>query len=312
MSRLLRQSTGASIFPEYATTDGLLAEVKVGERNVLGTGRPSAPPRATASFARAGRPCLLRSRIFSAHVSAGSSFTANRLLRPYQSPTAAHLRATCGGLARADRTAWRAVPVLALEPESRSIRRYARAAASLPLHQAPLAGPAGVSSSASHRHVHTLDSPQARPADSNRHSARISPAFAHVDFLRTTEDLVTITHPDQLDVVQPGCARKEVTNHRFGAASRCAADEASSAPDHGCGICPTDSVASTSPTPGNDHGYVGVRMYWQPQGICKAPSPRRAAGIRSEGTLFVDAGSVFHYDGGPTTFPGSTPSFTAC
>jgi outer membrane protein insertion porin family len=301
------QATGDfTISGGYSTTDGLLAEVKVGDRNFLGSGKALSASASYGQYVRgfdlaASEPYFLGTR-----VSAGIDLYYKQTdTSPYQS-YGSNIYGT---------TAQFGTPLteqlgvqyrysiynqnLTLDPMSLA------AAPSLPIQQAALAGPAWVSAVGSTVTYSTLDNNK-NPTSGlkSQLSQDLAGLGGDVKFLRTTED-VRYYHPINDDVVSLvraqggyitgwGGQQAPLMNSFFGG------------PTMVRGFAP-NGFGPRDLTPGTTMDNVGGSMYWATTAELQSAIPGVPKEYGLKATAFVDAGSVFRYSG-PTTFPGSAQS----
>jgi outer membrane protein insertion porin family len=301
------QSTGDfTISGGYSTTDGLLAEVKVSDRNFLGTGKALSASGTYGQYARgidlsASEPYFLGTR-----VSAGIELYGKQNdPSPYQSYGSNIYGATMQlgtPLTEQLGVQYRYSIYnqdLTLDPTSLV------AAPSLPIQQAALAGPAWVSAIGSTVTYNTLDNTK-NPTSGfkSQLSQDLAGLGGDVRFLRTSED-VRYYHPINDDVVSLaraqggyitgwGGQQVPLMNSFFGG------------PTMVRGFAP-NGFGPRDLTPGTTMDNVGGSMYWATTAELQSAIPGVPQEYGLKATAFVDAGSVFHY-GGPTTFPGSTQS----
>src|SRR6202790_2814644 len=301
------QSTGEfTIAGGYSTTDGFLAEVKVGERNFLGTGKTVNASLTYGQYARgvdlsASEPYFLGSR-----VSAGIElYGRQNQASPYQSYGSDIYGATMQfgtPLTEQLGAQWRYSIYnqnVTLDPASLA------AAPSLPIQQAALAGPQWVSAVGSTVTYNTLDSTKSPTSGfKSQLTQDLAGLGGDVKFLRTTEDL-RYYHPINDDVVSLvraqggyvtgwGGQQVPLLNSFFGG------------PTMVRGFAP-NGFGPRDLTPGSTMDNVGGTMYWASTVELQSAIPGVPQEYGLKATAFVDAGSVFNY-GGPTTFPGSTQS----
>ena len=295
------QSTGDfSIAGGYSTTDGLLAEVKVGDRNFLGTGDTVSASVTYGQYARgidlsASDPYFLGTRI-----SAGIElYDKQNDPSPYQSYGSNVYGATMQfGTPLTDQIGVQYH--YSLYNQSVTIDPALLAGTpSVPIQQAALAGPQWVSTVGSTVTYNTLNN-NTTPTDGFK--AQITQDVAglggDVNFLRTTEDM-RYYHSINDDVVSLvraqggyitgwGGQQVPLLNSFFGGPSMVRGF----AP---YGFGPRDL------TPGSTMDNVGGTMYWASTLELQSaiPGVPQEYGLRA--SAFVDAGSVFNY-GGPTTF----------
>ncbi len=304
---VVEQSTGDfSIAGGYSTTDGLLAEVKVGDRNFLGSGKAVSASVTYGQYARgidlsASDPYFLGTR-----VSAGIElYGRQNASSPYQSYGSDIYGATMQfGTPLTEQIGVQYRYSLynqnvTLDPTSLA------AAPSLPIQQAALTGPQWVSSVGDTVTYNTLDNTK-NPTSGikSQLTQDLAGLGGDVKFLRTTEDLRSY-HPINDDVVSLvraqggyvtgwGGQQVPLLNSFFGG------------PTMVRGFAP-NGFGPRDLTPGTTMDNVGGSMYWATTAELQGNIPGVPQEYGLKATAFVDAGSVFRYSG-PTTFPGSTQS----
>jgi len=301
------QSTGDfNIAGGYSTTDGLLAEVKLGDRNFLGSGKSVAGSVTYGQYARgidlsASEPYFLGTR-----VAAGIElYGRQNQSSPYQSYGSDIYGATLQlGTPITEQIGVQYRYSLynqnvTFDPTSTA------AAPSLPVQQAAAAGPQWVSSVGSTVTYNTLDNNKSPTSGFNAQLKQdLAGLGGDVKFLRTTED-VRYYHPINDDltalvrgqggyVTGWGGQQVPLLNSFFGGPSMVRGF----APN---GFGPRDL------TPGTTMDNVGGSMYWATTAELQSAIPGVPNEYGLKASAFVDAGSVFHY-AGPTTFPGSAQS----
>jgi outer membrane protein insertion porin family len=301
------QSTGDfSISGGYSTTDGLLAEVKVGDRNFLGGGKAVNASVTYGQYARgfdlsASEPYFLGTR-----VSAGIElYGRQNVASPYQSYGSDIYGATMQfGTPLTEQIGVQYRYSLynqnvTLDPTSLV------AAPSLPIQQAALAGPQWVSAVGSTVTYNTLDNTKSPTSGfKSQLTQDLAGLGGDVKFLRTTEDM-RYYHPINDDVVSLvraqggyitgwGGQQVPLLNSFFGG------------PTMVRGFAP-NGFGPRDLTPGTTMDNVGGSMYWATTAELQSNIPGVPQEYGLKATAFVDAGSVFSY-GGPTTFPGSAQS----
>ena len=301
------QSTGDfNIAGGYSTTDGLLAEVKLGDRNFLGTGKTVNASVTYGQYARgidlsASEPYFLGTR-----VSAGIElYGRQNEASPYQSYGSDVYGATVQfgtPLTEQIGVQYR----YSLYNQNVTLNPASLAAApSLPIQQAALAGPQWVSSVGNTVTYNTLDNTKS-PTSGIKSQLRqdLAGLGGDVKFLRTTED-VRYYHPINDDVVSLvraqggyitgwGGQQVPLINSFFGG------------PTMVRGFAP-NGFGPRDLTPGTTMDNVGGSMYWATTAELQSNIPGVPQEYGLKATAFVDAGSVFRY-GGPTAFPGSAQS----
>jgi outer membrane protein insertion porin family len=301
------QSTGDfSISGGYSTTDGVLAEVKVGDRNFLGSGDAVSSSITYGQYARgidlsASDPYFLGTRI-----SAGVElYDKQNDSSPYQS----YGSNVYGATLQFGTPITEQVGVqyhYSLYNQNVTIDPTSLVGTpSLPIQQAALAGPQWVSTVGSTVTYNTLDNNKS-PTDGFK--AQITQDVAglggDVNFLRSTED-VRYYHAINDDVVSLvraqggyitgwGGQQVPLLNSFFGG------------PTMVRGFAPY-GFGPRDLTPGSTMDNVGGTMYWASTLELQSAIPGVPKEYGLKASAFVDAGSVFNY-GGPTVFPGSTQS----
>jgi len=301
------QSTGQfNISGGYSTTDGLLAEVKLGDSNFLGSGRAVNSSVSYGQYARgldlsASDPYFLGTR-----VSAGIDLYYKQTdSSPYQSYGSNVYGATMQfgtPLTEQLGVQYR----YSIYNQDVTVNPASLAAPpSLPIQQAALAGPQWVSSIGDTITYSTLDNNK-NPTDGikSQLSQDLAGLGGDVNFLRTTED-VRYYHAINDDVVSLvraqggyitgwGGQQVPLINSFFGG------------PTMVRGFAP-NGFGPRDLTPGTTMDNVGGTMYWASTLELQSAIPGVPKEYGLKAAAFVDAGSVFNY-GGPTTFPGSTQS----
>ena len=301
------QSTGEfNISGGYSTTDGLLAEVKLGDRNFLGSGTAVNASVTYGQYARgidlaASEPYFLGTR-----VSAGIElYGRQNESSPYQS----YGNNIYGTTMQFGTPLTEQVGVqyrysiynqnVTLDPASLA------AAPSLPIQQAAAAGPQWVSSVGDTVTYNTLDNSKNPTSGFNSQLRQdLAGLGGDVKFLRTTEDL-RYYHPINDDVVSLvraqggyvtgwGGQQVPLLNSFFGG------------PTMVRGFAP-NGFGPRDLTPGTTMDNVGGSMYWATTAELQSNIPGVPQEYGLKASAFVDAGSVFRYSG-PTAFPGSAQS----
>ncbi len=301
------QSTGEfNIAGGYSTVDGLLAEVKLGDRNFLGTGVSANGTVTYGQYARgidlsASEPYFLGTRIAAGIELYGRQNQAS----PYQSYGSDIYGANLqlGTPITEDIGVQYRYSIynqnVTFDPTSTA------AAPSLPVLQAALAGPQWVSAVGSTVTYNTLDNPKSPTSGFNSQLRQdLAGLGGDVKFLRTSEDL-RYYHPINDDVTALvrgqggyitgwGGQQVPLLNSFFGG------------PTMVRGFAP-NGFGPRDLTPGTTMDNVGGSMYWATTAELQSAIPGVPQEYGLKATAFVDAGSVFRYNG-PTTFPGSTQS----
>src|SRR5713226_5838327 len=301
------QSTGEfTISGGYSTTDGLLAEVKVGDRNFLGSGKALSASGTYGQYARgidlsASEPYFLGTRVSAGIELYGRQNDAS----PYQS----YGSDTYGATMQFGTPLTEQIGVqyrysiynqnVTLDPGSLA------AAPSLPIQQAALTGPQWVSSVGDTVTYNTLDNNKNPTSGIKSQLAQdLAGLGGDVKFLRTSEDL-RYYHAINDDVVSLaraqggyitgwGGQQVPLLNSFFGG------------PTMVRGFAP-NGFGPRDLTPGTTMDNVGGTMYWATTAELQSNIPGVPQEYGLKASAFVDAGSVFGYSG-PTAFPGSAQS----
>jgi outer membrane protein insertion porin family len=301
------QSTGEfTISGGYSTTDGTLAEVKVGDRNFLGTGRALKSSFTYGQYARGADLSASEPYFLGTRVSAGIDLYAKQTdASTYQSYGSDIYGATLQfgtPLTEQMGVQYRYSIYnqnVTLDPASLV------AASSLPIQQAALAGPQWVSSIGDTITYSTLDNNK-NPTSGikSQLTQDLAGLGGDVKFLRTTEDLryYHAINDDVVSLVRAqggyitgwGGQQVPLLNSFFGG------------PAMVRGFAP-NGFGPRDLTPGTTMDNVGGSMYWATTAELQSAIPGVPKEYGLKATAFVDAGSVFNY-GGPTIFPGSAQS----
>jgi outer membrane protein insertion porin family len=304
---VVEQSTGDfSIAGGYSTTDGLLAEVKVGDRNFLGSGKAVSASVTYGQYARgidlsASDPYFLGTRV-SAGIELYGRQNASSRYQSYGSDIYGATMQFGTPLTEQIGVQYRYSLYnqnVTLDPTSLA------AAPSLPIQQAALAGPQWVSSVGDTVTYNTLDNTK-NPTSGikSQLTQDLAGLGGDVKFLRTTEDLRSY-HPINDDVVSLvraqggyvtgwGGQQVPLLNSFFGG------------PTMVRGFAP-NGFGPRDLTPGTTMDNVGGSMYWATTAELQSNIPGVPQEYGLKASAFVDAGSVFRYSG-PTAFPGSAQS----
>jgi outer membrane protein insertion porin family len=290
----------------YSTTDGLLAEGKISERNFLGTGKTVSASVSYGQYGRsidlsASEPYFLGTRVAAGIELYGKQSDAS----PYRSYGSDVYGATLQlGTPLTEQLGMQYR--YSIYNQNLTLDRTSLAAApSLPIKQAALAGPAWVSAAGSTVTYNTLDNNKA-PTSGIHSQLRqdLAGLGGDVRFLRTTED-VRYYHSLNDDVTSLvraqggyitgwGGQKAPLMNSFFGG------------PTMVRGFAP-NGFGPRDLTPGTTMDNVGGSMYWATTAELQSAIPGVPKEYGLKASAFVDAGSVFGYRG-PTTFPGSTRS----
>jgi outer membrane protein insertion porin family len=291
------QSTGdINIAGGYSTTDGALVELKVGERNLYGSGKNVQATFTYGQYARgidlaASEPYFLGTK-----VSAGIElFGRQNDATSYQS----YASNTYGGTLQLGTpineqlgVQWRYSLYnqnITLVPNSSGL------IPSLPIQQAAAAGPAWVSSVGSTATYSTLDNTKSPTSGiKSQLSQDLAGLGGDVKFMRTTEDVryYKSLNSDLTGMVRAqggyvtgwGGQQVPLMNNFFGG------------PTMVRGFSP-NGFGPRDLTPGTTMDNVGGSMYWATTAELQSAIPGVPDEYGLKASAFVDAGSVFGYSG---------------
>jgi outer membrane protein insertion porin family len=301
------QSTGDfSIAGGYSTTDGVLAEVKAGENNFMGTGQVLKASVSFGQYAQGADFSASDPYFLGSHVSAGVDIFAKQTDSSYYQSYGSDIYGATlqfgTPLNEQVGVQWRysiSRQDVTLDPASLA------AAPSLPIQQAALAGPQWVSAVGDTITYNTLDNTK-NPTSGiiSETKQDLAGLGGDVDFLRTTED---VRYYQSINSDLTGMVRAQggyITG--WGGQQVPLIDSFFGGPSLVRGFAP-DGFGPRDLTPGTTMDNVGGSMYWATTAELQSSIPGVPQEYGLKASAFVDAGSVFHY-GGPTTFPGSTQS----
>jgi outer membrane protein insertion porin family len=290
----------------YSTTEGWLAEVRLGDKNVGGTGIALNSTFTLGQYARGFDVSATDPGFFGNRASGGIDLSAKETVADaYQSYSTENYGATMlvgtpiseqlgmqfhYSISRQDVTI---DPALLAGPPS------------VVVQQAAQTGPQWVSAVGGTATYSTVDNPK---APTNGFSSQLSQDLAglggDVRFLRTTEDF-KYYHQFNDDVVSLARAQGGYITG-WGGSQVPMIDNFFGGPQLVRGFAP-NGFGPRDLTPGTTMDNVGGSMYWATTAELQSNIPGVPAEYGLKAIAFVDAGSVFHYSG-PTTFPGSTQS----
>jgi outer membrane protein insertion porin family len=290
------QSTGDfNISGGYSTTDGLLAEVKVGDRNVYGSGNAVQASVTYGQYAR-GADLALSAPYALGRATAGADvFARQASVSPYQS----YGSTTYGGSLTLGTPVTEQTNVLwryQLYDQRVTLAPTAtNATVSLPVQQAAAAGPQLVSSIGDTVTYSTLDNNKS-PTSGIRSqlSQDLAGLGGDVKFLRTAEDaryyqslnsdLTGMVRAQGGYVTGWGGQQAPLLNNFFGG------------PTMVRGFAP-GGFGPRDLTPGSTMDNVGGSMYWATTAELQSAIPGLPNEYGLKASAFVDAGSVFGYKG---------------
>ena len=298
------QATGDfNVSGGYSTVDGVLAEIKVSDRNVLGTGKTLGATFTLGQYARgidlrASEPYFLGTRV-AAGIELFGRQNDPTWYQSYGSRTYGATLQLGTPFTEQLGVQWR----YSLYNQNITLgANKSGLTPSLPVQQAALAGPTWVSSTGSTATYSTLDNNKS-PTSGVRSqlSQDLAGLGGDVRFLRTTED-VRYYHAINNDLVGmvraqggyiTGWGGKQVPllNSFFGG------------PGMVRGFAPS-GFGPRDLTPGSTMDNIGGSMYFATTAELQSSIPGIPDEYGLKASAFVDAGSVFRYSG-PTAFPGS-------
>jgi outer membrane protein insertion porin family len=318
---LEEQDTGDfSIMGGYSTTDGWLAEVKLGERNFMGTGNAISTDVAYGQYSKGIDLGATQTDFAGSGLAVGVDLFAKQDIananRSYGSETyggtfkvGAALSDQLGVQYRYslyNQSTTLAPALMDCSPSNPPPGCYANGEASIPVKQAVLAGPAWVSAVGSTVNYSTLDNPRNPTTGlSSSLSQDLAGLGGDVKFLRTTEDFRAY-HPVAGDVV--GMVRGQagyVTP--WGGQQLPLSDGFFGGPALVRGFAP-NGFGPRDLTPGTTMDNVGGRQYWATSAELQAPAPLIPASSGLKLGFFTDAGSVWGFQNSSSS--GSTPALS--
>ena len=304
---LVERETGDfNIAGGYSTTDGWLAELKLGDSNFKGTGVALSSAFTYGQYSRGVDLSATDPAFFGNRASGGVDiFAKETVANSYQSwgTDSYGVMMLIGTPINEDLgMQWRysiARQGVTLDPASLA------APPSIAIQQAAQAGTQWVSAVGDTATYSTLDNPKA-PANGINSQLRqdLAGLGGDVRFLRTSEDfryyhqlnddVVSLARGQGGYITGWGGSQVPLMNNFFGGPSMVRGF----APN---GFGPRDL------TPGTTMDNVGGSMYWATTAELQSNIPGLPKEYGLKAIAFVDSGSVFRYNG-PTTFPGSTQS----
>jgi len=290
----------------YSTTDGWLAEVKLGDRSFAGTGVALNSTFTYGQYARGFDVSATDPGFFGNRASAGIDLSAKQTVaNDFVSYGTLNYGATMligTPISEELGVQWRysiSRQEITLDPASLA------APPSIVVQSAAAAGPQWVSAVGDTATYSTVDNPKA-PANGFTSQLRqdLAGLGGDVRFLRTTEDF-KYYHQINDDVVSLARAQGGYITG-FGGSQVPLIDNFFGGPSMVRGFAPY-GFGPRDLTPGTTMDNVGGSMYWATTAELQSNIPGVPAEYGLKALAFVDAGSVFRYNG-PTTFPGSTQS----
>jgi outer membrane protein insertion porin family len=311
------QATGDfSVMAGYSTTDGVIGEVSISERNLLGHGDAVGASVTFGQYTKGFNLSFTEPRVAGTGLTVGADLYAKQTLASsYQSYGSTTYGTTFRlGTPLTDDLGvqWRyslynqstslSPALMDCSPSNPPPGCYANGEASLPVKQAALAGPAWVSAVGSTVNYNTLDNNRSPTTGINSAlNQDLAGLGGDVKFLRTTEDFRAY-NPIAGDVV--GMVRGQggyITP--WGGQQLPLANGFFGGPQLVRGFAP-NGFGPRDLTPGTTMDNVGGRQYWATSAELQAPVPIVPAGSGLKVGVFADAGSVWGYRGGSTVAAG--------
>jgi outer membrane protein insertion porin family len=301
------QSTGDfNIAGGYSTTDGALVEVKAGDRNFYGTGKNVQASVTYGQYARginlaASEPYFLGTRVSAGIELFGRQTQANSY-QSYDSTTYGSTLQLGTPIIEQLGVQWR----YSIYNQNVTLASNSSGLTpSLAVQEAAANGPAWVSAIGSTATYSTLDNTKSPTSGiKSQLSQDLAGLGGDVKFLRTAEDVryYQSLNSDLVGMVRAqggyitgwGGQQVPLMNSFFGG------------PTMVRGFA-TNGFGPRDLTPGTTMDNVGGSMYWATTAELQSAIPGVPDEYGLKATAFVDAGSVFRYNG-PTAFPGSTQS----
>jgi outer membrane protein insertion porin family len=290
----------------YSTTDGWLAEVKLGDKNFAGTGVALNSAFTYGQYARGFDVSATDPGFFGNRASAGIDLSAKETIaNDYVSYSTLNYGATMlVGTPITEELGMQfrysiARQSVSIDPSSLA------APPSIVVQQAAATGPQWVSSVGDTATYSTVDNPKA-PTDgfSSQLKQDLAGLGGDVRFLRTTEDF-KYYHALNDDVVALARAQGGYITG-WGGSQVPLIDNFFGGPSMVRGFAPY-GFGPRDLTPGTTMDNVGGSMYWATTAELQSNIPGLPSEYGLKAIAFVDSGSVFRYSG-PTTFPGSSQS----
>jgi outer membrane protein insertion porin family len=290
----------------YSTTDGWLAEVKLGDRSFAGTGVALNSTFTYGQYARGFDVSAVDPGFFGNRASAGIDLSAKQTdTSPYQSYGTENYGATMLiGTPLSDELGvkWRysiSRQDVTIDPASLA------APPSIVVQQAAATGPQWVSAVGDTATYSTVDNAKAPTSGfTSQMSQDLAGLGGDVRFLRTTEDF-HFYHAINDDVVALARAQGGYITG-WGGSQVPLIDNFFGGPSMVRGFAP-NGFGPRDLTPGTTMDNVGGSLYWATTAELQSNIPGLPSEYGLKAIAFVDAGSVFRYSGA-TTFPGSAQS----
>jgi outer membrane protein insertion porin family len=294
---LAEQSTGDfNIAGGYSTSDGLLAEVKAGENNFLGTGQTVKASVSYGQYAQSADLSASEPYFLGTRVAAGIDFFAKQTYaNSYQSYGSYSYGAAMSlGLPINEQVSTQlrysiTRQQVTLDPSSLA------ATPSVPIQQAALAGPQWVSAVGDTVSYNTLDNNRNPTSGINSQLKQdLAGLGGDVKFLRTTED---VRYYQSLNDDLVGMVRAQGGHIAgYGGQQVPLIDSFFGGPSMVRGFAP-NGFGPRDLTAGSTMDNVGGTSYWATTAELQSAIPGVPQEYGLKASAFVDAGSVFSYAG---------------
>jgi outer membrane protein insertion porin family len=294
---LAEQSTGDfNIAGGYSSTDGLLAEVKVGEKNFLGMGQTVKASVSYGQYAQSADLSASEPYFLGTRVAAGIDFFAKQTYaNSYQSYGSYSYGAAMSlGLPINEQVSTQlrysiTRQQVTLDPSSLA------ATPSVPIQQAALAGPQWVSAVGDTISYNTLDNNRNPTSGINSQLKQdLAGLGGDVKFLRTTED---VRYYQSLNDDLVGMVRAQGGHIAgYGGQQVPLIDSFFGGPSMVRGFAP-NGFGPRDLTAGSTMDNVGGTSYWATTAELQSAIPGVPQEYGLKASAFVDAGSVFSYAG---------------
>jgi outer membrane protein insertion porin family len=315
---LEEQDTGDfNIMGGYSTTDGILGEVTLGERNLFGTGNAVRTSVTFGQYTKGFELGATQANFAGTGLAVGGDLFAKQDLANTNRSYGSEIYGTTFKLGTAlnenlgtqfrytiynQRTSL-SPNLMDCSPSNPPPGCYANGEASIPVKEAALAGPAWVSAVGSTVNYNTLDNLRSPTTGvSSILNQDLAGLGGDVKFLRTTEDFRAY-HEVAGDVVGMVRAQGGYITPWGGQQVRLA-DSFFGGPQLVRGFAP-NGFGPRDLTPGTTMDNVGGRQYWATSAELQTPAPLIPASSGLKLGFFTDMGSVWGFHG-----TGSTPALS--
>ncbi len=315
---LEEQDTGDfNILGGYSTTDGIIGEVTIGERNLYGTGNAVRASVTLGQYSNGIDLSATQADFAGSGLAVGADLFAKQDIananRSYGDQIYGTTFKVGSALTEDLGMQWRysiynqrttLTPALMdCSPSNPPPGCYANGEASVPIKQAALAGPAWVSSVGTTINYSTLDNPRNPTTGvASSLSQDLAGLGGDVKYLRTTEDFRAY-HEIAGDAVGMVRAQGGYITPWGGQQVRLA-DSFFGGPQLVRGFAP-NGFGPRDLTPGTTMDNIGGRQYWATSAELDAPVPLVPASSGLKLGFFTDMGSVWNFGG-----TGSTPALS--